>query len=292
MAVSPDSVPVLLTNPCGQTGEIVARSLSEKGVRVSIMERPNAKKREAFFIQSLKEKVREERPGMIIPVFFPEILSVHKDEFPGVNIPLDTSEKILRLDNKLSACGLASSLGLPQPKRYFSVAEVESFPCVFKRTTGQGGDSVYFPAKPSALECLVRNAKDPSGYLIMEFVEGSNVCVDALRWDDFFYAAAYKVLEPSGKGVSRLRESIEAPELVSYVRRMLDAVDYRGVCGVDFRVDKEGRAFFLECNPRFSGGIASAIASGFDVPYLYYCLALGIPVRSETIVFKPGIRTI
>jgi len=282
---------VLITNPCGTTGELVARSLRDKGLKVNIMERPNAKKREAFFIDSLKEAVSVYEPGMILPIFFPEVLAAHRDEFPGIVIPLDDREKIIRLDNKLSACELASSLDIPQPRRYLSPDEVESYPCVFKRVNGQGGDSVYFPGKRSALDCLLRNASSPTGYMITEFIEGENVCVDALRWDGFFYAAAYKVLDPPGKGVSRLRESIEAPELVSYARRILDAVDYHGVCGVDFRLDPDGNAYFLECNPRFSGGLASAIASGFDIPWLYCRLALGLPTPEQSIRFIPGIRT-
>lgn len=97
------------------------------------------------------------------------------------------------------------------------------------------------------------------------------------------------MLQPKGKGVSRLRIGVIEPVLVEYVRRILDAVDYHGVCGVDFRIDKAGNAFFLECNPRFSGGIESALASGFDIPYIYYCLACGLPVRETR--FTPGIVT-
>jgi len=282
---------VLLANPCGCTGETVAESLGNKGIEVVIMERPNAKKREAFFIETLHKTVDAIRPDIIIPIFFPEVLASHRNEFPGILIPIDRPETINLLDNKLSACDLAGSLGIPQPKRYASADEIEQYPCVFKRVRGQGGDSVYFPRKRSALECLLRNAGDSSNYLMTEFVEGDNYCVDALRWDNFFYAAAYKVLDPPGKGVSRLRESVNAPELVSYVRSILNKVDYHGVCGVDFRIDSNGQAYFLECNPRFSGGIESAIASGFDIPYLYFRLAAGLPVDAESIHFKPGVRT-
>lgn len=280
-----------MTNPCGRTGEIVARSLAARGLSFHIMERPNAKKREDWYIRTLKAAVEEYRPRVIIPIFFPEILSAHRDEFPGIIIPLDRPETIKLLDDKLSACELAAALDIPMPGRFLTADEVENFPCVFKRVSGQGGDSVYFPGKRQALDCLLRNAGDPRGFLITEFIEGENVCVDALRWDGFFHAEAYRVLKPKGKGVSRLRKGIEAPELVEYARRLLDAVDFHGVCGVDFRVDKAGKAYFLECNPRFSGGIESAIASGFDIPYLYYRLACGLPVSEEDIHFIPGVLT-
>lgn len=280
-----------MTNPCGRTGEIVARSLAARGLSFHMVERPNAKKREDWYIRTLKAAVGEYDPKVIIPIFFPEILAAHRDEFPGIIIPLDSPRTIRLLDDKLSACRLAASLGIPQPRRFNSIDEVDSYPCVFKRTSGQGGDSVYFPGKRQALECLLRNAGDPDRYLITEFIEGDNVCVDALRWDGFFHAEAYRVLEPKGKGVSTLRRSEEAPALVEYVKRMLDAVDFHGVCGVDFRVDRDGNACFLECNPRFSGGIESAIASGFDIPYLYYRLACGLPVIEQDIHFTPGVLT-
>lgn len=279
---------VILTNPCGKTGEAVAESLRKRGIEVEIIERPNAKKREAFYVDTLREAVSSIKPEMIIPVFFPEVLASHRNEFPGVIIPLDDASKIRMLDDKLLACELAASLDIPQPKRYSSPKEVDMFPAVLKRPFGQGGDSVYFPRNAKALDYLVRTS---GRYLLTQFIEGDNICIDALRWDGFFHAEAYRVIVPKGKGVSRLRISVDAPKAVEYVERMLNAVDYKGVCGFDFRKNPDGEFFFLECNPRFSGGIESAIASGFDIPYLYYCLASGKEVKESDIHFKPGVLT-
>ena len=280
---------VLIVNPCGPTGEIVARSLEAHGLRTSIMKGPNARKMPDFYIRSLHLVVEQTGAKMILPIFFPEVLAARRDEFPGVVIPLESAAKLTLLDNKISACRLAGSLGIPQPRIYRDPAEVDLFPTVFKRPEGLGGDSVYFPKTRSALNNLLKTAPD---FLIQDFIEGENVCVDALRWGDFFYAAAYRVLDDRLKGVSRLRESIEAPELVLYVRTILDAVDYNGVCGVDFRIARgTGKPYFLECNPRFSGGLESAIASGFDIPWLFYQLATGRAVSADGISFTPGIRT-
>lgn len=281
---------VILINPCGRTGEIVSARLSRHGLRVLTLTGPSARKNEDLYIRTLKKAVEETGAEMIVPVFFPEVLAAHKEEFPGVLIPLDTADNIMLLDDKLSACRLVSGLGIRQPRIYGDISEVEDFPVVFKRPSGQGGDSVYFPKTRRALENLSRTSAE---YLVEDFVEGENVSVDAVRWSGgFFHAAAYRVLLPHGKGVSTLRESMDAPELVESVKTILDAVDYKGVCGVDFiRESGSGEYFFLECNPRFSGGIESAIASGFDIPWVYWCLAHGESVPRDCLEFKSGIRT-
>lgn len=280
---------VVIINPCGPTGETVESSLRAHGIRTLLITGPNARKTEGLFLKVLRTAVEEHDPGMIIPVFFPEVLAAHRGEFPGVNIPVDDAQKLRLLDNKISACRLAAECGIPQPRIFNSPDEVGDTPVVLKRPDGQGGDSVYFPKTQKALTNLMKTASE---VLITEFIEGYDVCVDVLRWDGFFYGAAYKVLLPKMKGVSRLRESIQAPELVEYARRLLDKIDYKGVCGLDFRIDEAtGKPWFLECNPRFSGGLESAIASGFDIPWLLYQLANGEHPDAGAIKFTPGIRT-
>lgn len=190
---------VIVINPCGKTGDVAA----------------------------------------IIPIFFPEVLSAHKNEF----------------------------LGIPQPRFFTSPDEIETYPVVFKRPLGQGGgDSVYFPKNRRALENLLKTESHP---VVQEYIEGENVCVDTLRCPDGgFYAAAYRVLEPKGKGVSTLRAPADEPELSAICGKMLEHIDYHGICGFDFRRSITGETYFLEANPRFSGGLETTLASGLDLPWL------------------------
>lgn len=266
-----DAPRIILTSPGGKTGELVAGSLRGHGLDVHILEGPSARKDFHGFVRSLDKEVRGNGADMIMPVFFPEALAACRDRFPGICIPLDDEKKILLLDNKASCCDLVAELEIPQPRRFASPDEVGCYPAVFKRPFGQGGDSVYFPRSAEALQHLLGNSSE---YIISELIEGYDECVDALRWGDYFFAASYRVLESRGKGVSTKRESISAPLLEGYARKILDAIDFQGVCGFDFRIDAAtGKAYFLECNPRFSGGLETTIASGFDLPYTYYRLA-------------------
>lgn len=53
-------------------------------------------------------------------------------------------------------------------------------------------------------------------------------------------------------------------------RTILEHLDYQGVCGFDFRADTSGNVRLLECNPRFTGGVAAQAAAGFDIPWTLY----------------------
>ena len=55
-------------------------------------------------------------------------------------------------------------------------------------------------------------------------------------------------------------------------RTILEHLDYQGVCGFDFRVDNSENVRLLECNPRFTGGVAAQAAAGFDIPWTLYSM--------------------
>lgn len=298
---------IILTEAGGPVGFHILESLASHGLSVWISDvsadgpafscglaagcftTPHPQYDETGFIRTLKSKATELGSCMLLPVFHPEIIARHREEFPeGTLIPLDSLEKLLFLDNKCATSELAGKLGIRQPKTYTNPSEVKSYPIVFKRSEGLGGAGVYFPGNPGALEKLVAKAGRLS-YLITDFIEGDDYSIDCIRWDGYFAAGAYKVLMPKRKGFSFSRVSVAEPELEAAARRILEEVDYKGLCGMDFRRDKQGRFWFLECNPRFSGGIHSQTASGFDLPYLFWCLVTGASVPGYR--FRAGVRT-
>jgi len=277
------------TSPGTLVTRSVVSSLRSAGREVVIFEPRSSVRDEQNFIRELRSYTESSNPDVLLPVFFPEVLSRHKNEFPGLLIPTDDAEKIEILDSKIRSYELASSLGILVPSRLKNDTS-EPFPVVFRRDKGQGGDSVYFPKDKMALGKLCSNSK-PDSYLVTEFIPGKNVSIDVLRWKDFFFAGAYEVLLPQSKGISVCRRSIANERLVIAARTMLDAVDYQGVCGFDFRQDADGKIYFLECNPRFGAGLPSQLASGFDVPELLLRLAEGEPLNPAEISYKTNVLT-
>lgn len=64
------------------------------------------------------------------------------------------------------------------------------------------------------------------------------------------------------------------PQLEAEAIKLMNAVDFHGVCGLDFRYDPQtNRIAYIETNARFTGGLATPVAAGFDIPWIVYKLA-------------------
>ena len=83
--------------------------------------------------------------------------------------------------------------------------------------------------------------------------------------------------KPPAGGVSVLSESIALPaELVDPANRLLLAMQWTGVCMLEFKVgDRDRVPRLMELNPRFWGSLALPLYAGVDFPWLLYQLASG-----------------
>lgn len=285
---------VIVTYCWNRTGYNILRSLSAHGLNVWVADTskynicrmskfcagsftyPDPFTREDEFIACLQKKVMELKPKMLLPTHDEGvIIARHREKFPEwLVIPIESEEKLLNLSNKKIATHLASESGIPVPKVYKNVSEVQYYPVVFKSVIGNSAKEVFFPKSKSELDSLVEEFKDKET-LLEEWIGGGDVCVDCIRYGDFFQASVYKaiVTKTDGGGTTTQREIIEMPVLIEYAKRFLDYVDYNGVCGLDFRVDSDNnRIAFIEMNTRFTGGLATPIAAGFDIPAILYQL--------------------
>lgn len=302
---------VLITYCWNRVGYNILRSLSNKGLKVwtadtsryniCSMSRfcagsfvyPDPFTEEEAFISFLLNKIDELHPRVLMPTHDEGIIIArNRNRFPkDLIIPIESEEKLNRLSNKRIATKLAEQADVPVPITYPNVNDVNSFPVVFKTVIGNSAKGVFFPKNLNELKELEERYRDTE-VLIEEWLKGNDVCVDCLRWNDFFQATVYRaiVTKTNGGGTTTQREIISMPELIEYAHKFLDSVDYNGVCGLDFRYDKEsGRLGFIEMNARFTGGLATPIAAGFDIPYMLYSLAMGKPCTKVDI--KIGTST-
>lgn len=276
-------IDVLIPEKGGVLGEVVLASLKSHGLKVARIDDSAVANDAPGYVRLQKATLGQYHPKMVIPVFRAEELSLNKDIFPSDTIlPFSSADIIQTLDLKASASALASALNIPQPRMYqdSDLDSISTYPVVFKRNEGLSGSGVYFPGSRAALDRLVSSTCGKP-HIVSDYIEGDNVSVDALRTrDGYFRAECYKVTNPPGKGVSTEREPFDSSEMVGYLRQMLERVDFEGVCGADFRLDSQGRLYFLECNPRFTGGLQTQIDNGFDLPYLLWTLFSQNPLRS------------
>lgn len=116
--------------------------------------------------------------------------------------------------------------------------------------------------------------------LVQEHFSGVGVGVETLcKNGDILVAFQHeRVHEPLTGGGSSYRRSVPLNrELVEAAQRLLKAIDYTGVCMVEFRYNPESRRWVLiETNGRFWGSLPLALAAGVDFPrYLYEMLKQG-----------------
>ncbi len=286
---------VLVTYCWNRVGYTILRSLASHGLKVWAADTskvnicslsrfcagsftyPDPFKEEERFIETLKAKVAELRPRVLMPTHDESVVIMrHRDEFPGdLVIPYESADKLLALANKAVSTEMARRAGVAVPEVYGSADEVKRYPVVLKTVIGNSAKGVFFPKTKDELLRLM-DAYKGEETLLEEWIGGTDYSVDCVRWDGFCKTSVYHALvtKTDGGGTTTQREMVDMPRLEAEAMKLLEAVDFHGVCGLDFRYDPEtGRVAYIETNARFTGGLATPVAAGFDMPWVLYCLA-------------------
>lgn len=287
---------VLVTYCWNRVGYNILRSLAAKGLKVYAADTskrnicsmskfcagsfvyPDPFSQEEDFISCLLENINHLKPKVLMPTHDEGIvIAKHIERFPKwLLISIESFDKLSMLSNKASATELAAKVGVPVPKVYTENDVITDFPVVLKTVIGNSAKGVYFPSNSTELENL-KNQYSSDEILVEEKIGGCDYSVDCIRWKGFFKAAVYRavVTKTDGGGTTTQRVIVEEPALIEYAKKMLDHVDYNGVCGLDYRYDPENKiCTFIEVNARFTGGLATEVTAGFDLPYMLYCLTV------------------
>lgn len=303
---------VILTYCWNRVGYTILKSLHQKGLKVWAADTsrknicsmskfckgsftyPDPFTDEEAFIRVLKEKIAELSPKVLMPTHDESVVIMrHRDEFPkDLIIPYESADKLIMLANKAVSTEVAQKAGVAVPKVYQSVDEVVSYPVVFKTVIGNSAKGVFFPKNQAALEKLIADHKEEET-LLQEWIGGTDYSVDCVRWDGFCKMSVYHALvtKTDGGGTTTQREIVDMPQLEAEAAKLMNAVDFHGVCGMDFRFDpKTNKIAYIETNARFTGGLATPVTAGFDIPWVIYKLATEGEFN-EPINVRIGTRT-
>lgn len=288
---------VLITYCWNRVGYNILRSLASHGIEVYVADTskrnicslskfvagsyvyPDPFTQEEAFIGRLLEIIKELKPEVLLPTHDESlIIAKHREEFPQeLIIPIADYELLCTLSDKERATAIAEDAGVPVPHVFVDIDDIKTYPVVFKAAISNSAKDVYFPDNREDLMCLMKQYEGRK-YLIQEKFPGCDYSVDCVRGKDFFKATVYRALvtKTEGGGTTTQRIIVDRPDLVDYAERLLDNVDYQGVCGLDFKVDDLHQSVaFIEVNARYTGGLATPVAAGFDIPYIHFCLATG-----------------
>lgn len=104
-------------------------------------------------------------------------------------------------------------------------------------------------------------------------------------------AFAYRRLReyPVTGGPSTQRISIACDKLVDYSKRLLSALNWRGVAMVEWKLGRDGRPMLLEINPRFWGSLALSVKAGVNFPVLYADAVRGARLQERPPAYEEGV---
>ncbi len=222
-------------------------------------------------------------------------LQLHQNDLRPHGRVYTLSEDAYRIAfDKIASTQLASELGLCVPREKVVspdtpvdvILEDLPLPVILKPPSSflaEGLGSKRKVVRARTREQLVEHLaerQDWSAVQVQENFIGSGVGVEFLADAGEILVAFQhvRVHEPLEGGGSSYRKSTALhPELLDASRKLVRAMDYRGVGMVEFKIDPTTGAWvFIEINGRFWGSLPLAVASGANFPrYLYELLVLG-----------------
>ncbi len=302
---------VIVTYCWNRVGYNILRSLSSKGLTVIVGDTsdknicsmskfvsgnfvyPDPFTKEEEFISCLLEKIVEFSPTVLLPTHDEGlIIAKYRNRFPeNLIIPIEKYELLTILSDKYTATNIAKEANIPIPQILTDINTC-SYPIIIKTRIGNSAKGVYITKSKLEVDEILSHYNSDE-ILIEEYIPGYDICVDCIRYPGFFHATVYKALltKTNGGGTTTQRIIVDNPQLIKYAKLLLDYVDYHGVCGIDFRCNENDSKYaFIEVNARYTGGLATPIAAGFDIPYIHYCLATQGKYDKE-IKIKYGTKT-
>lgn len=130
--------------------------------------------------------------------------------------------------------------------------------------------------------------------LVQEYHPGAEEHVQILMHDGEMFMTGDYIGEhhmPLAGGVTVQRVSCHHQPVIDDTVRLLKALKWEGIAGVQFHYDpKTGKYIFLECNPRFSGGLPTVVMAGFEASFNLWQSHFE-PERMRKTHYRVGLRT-
>jgi predicted ATP-grasp superfamily ATP-dependent carboligase len=287
---------VLVTDAGFKNGVTVIRSLSRRGVEVLAaaptrfaaglwskyskrrLVYPSPVHEPGAFVSWIVNFIRREQVDVVLPVgdATTYLLSQMKGQVEAHSrLPVADWESMAIASSKAATAALAQDIGVPTPKVYSNVEEVQQFPVVVKASIGSG--RVRYVNSAGELRRL-----DTRGAVIQEYVPGIGFGFFAFlnrgKEEAVFMHKRLREYPITG-GASTAAQSIKDPVLLNLGLRLLKALKWDGVAMVEFKLDlRDGVYKLMEINPKFWGSLDLAVAAGVDFPWLPVARACGISV--------------
>jgi len=267
---------------------------------------PDVNKDEQGFYDALLDYIKQNNCDVALPLgdVTAHLVSYHKKEIlQYAAMPVPDYDIFMRAADKSWTMDFCMKNNIPCPQTYNaekeSLEEIISkvpFPIMVKPARGIGAVGLHRFNSADELRKHYGTIREKYGPLIIqEFIPLNETQFQAEAFCDA--NAKMKVCMVIGKprffpvtgGTSTCNITIDRPDIVENVRRLLEGIRWVGSADVDLILDpRDNTPKILEINPRVTAGIKIGFEAGIDYAEMQVRLALGkdIPVIKD---YKLGI---
>jgi carbamoyl-phosphate synthase large subunit len=265
------------------------------------------------YLKALQAICRKEAVDLVIPQTTRELFAMarHKADFEAMGIPVMVSDltAIEAANNKWTLLQMVEQLGLPYPAYHLARSRHELIdyaaqlgypgtPVVVKPPVSNGmrGFRVlrdgawnlerFLTEKPSGVEISLDDLLDVLSrgttwpeLLVTEYLPGAEYSVDAFAGQKA-HVAVPRLRKAIRSGISFENELEFRKDLIVYTTVLGRQLGLKYAFGFQFKLDADGRAKLLECNPRLQGTMVASLFSGVNVIWMGVKEALGEPPES------------
>lgn len=315
---------VFVTDGQPRTALMITRSLGRKGIEVYAGEKtrfaptlfskycqkafvyPDPHAFPEQYFNWLVKTVQEQNCSVLFPMDDAtlEVVMPRRKEMEKhcrMALPPDNSYRITA-DKKLSYLA-AVEAGLACPytvtdidlDRLEETAETLEYPVIIKPRKSAGSRGITYVENKSELPGKYRQVHHVYPYpMIQRYIPPAakySVCLLFDKSSNLKASFIQKQLRhyPVDMGTSVIQESVYYPALIEEAMRLMKRLPWVGVMEMEFLVDKAGKPYFMEINPRFWASVQMAILAGVDFPWLLYNLILDNEVE-EVHTYTAGLR--
>ena len=275
----------------------------------------------AEYIPALLTICSDEKVELVVPQTTREIviLSEFRERFEkeGVRVMVASRQAIADANDKGRLLDSFAALGLPYPQYFRATSETDVIesahklgyperPVVVKPAVSNGMRGLrilmenawnverFLSEKPSGAEIalpellsLLRRGSQWPHLLVTEYLPGPEYSVDAFIGSRE-RTAIPRLRREIRSGISFKNDLEYRDDLMAYTLKAGGHLGLTGAFGFQFKLDEDGIAKVLECNPRVQGTMVASLFSGINIIWLAVKEALGEPVAIPAISAKPA----